>query len=78
MLRVTAGPSYSYDTHKLVRVNQDDPCVFENEHMSVKVNVKIKDFHGTVLRLVNSLTKPVDDRGNVWHLSKPIISRRGS
>jgi hypothetical protein len=48
MLRVTAGPSYNYDTHKLVKVNQDDPCVFENEHMSVKVNVKIKDFHGMI------------------------------
>jgi len=49
MLRVTAGPSYDAKTHKLVLVNEEEACSFENEFMSVSVKVRVKDFNGELL-----------------------------
>jgi len=49
MLRVTAGPSYDAKTHKLVLVNEEEACSFENEFMSVNVKVRVKDFNGELL-----------------------------
>jgi len=50
MLRVTAGPSYDAKTHKLVLVNEEEACSFENEFMSVSVKVRVKDFSGELLQ----------------------------
>lgn len=47
LLEVTAGPSYDLDTHRVVKVNEDEACAFGNDFMSVKVQVRIKDFAGT-------------------------------
>jgi len=49
LLEVTAGPSYDRATHQLVRVNEDTACAFENEFMSVKVHVRVKDFAGNAI-----------------------------
>lgn len=44
---MTAGPSLDIGTQKIVLVNTDEHCAFENEYMKVKVMVRIKDFQGT-------------------------------
>jgi len=49
MLRVTAGPSYDANTHKLVMVNGEEACSFESEFMSASVKVRVKDFNGKLL-----------------------------
>jgi hypothetical protein len=46
MLRVSAGPSYDTSTHKPVIVNGDTPTAFENEFMTVKVKVRIRNYNG--------------------------------
>lgn len=46
VLRVAAGPSYDASTHHPVYVNTDEPCVFENEFVRVKVKVRIRGYHG--------------------------------
>lgn len=45
-LRVTAGPSLDLYTHKVVLVNTDEPCAFENGFMKVKMKIRIKNFDG--------------------------------
>jgi hypothetical protein len=46
MLRVSAGPSYDTATHKPVIVNGNTPTAFENEFMTVKVKVRIRNYNG--------------------------------
>ncbi|KAF2435333.1 DUF1769-domain-containing protein [Tothia fuscella] len=46
MLRVSAGPSYDVSTHKPVIVNGDVPTAFENEYMTTKVKVRIRNYKG--------------------------------
>jgi hypothetical protein len=46
ILRVSAGPSYDTSTHKPVIVNGDTPTAFENEYMTTKVKVRIRNYKG--------------------------------
>jgi hypothetical protein len=46
LLRVSAGPSYDTSTHLPVIVNGDTPTAFENEFMTVKVKVRIRNYNG--------------------------------
>ena len=45
-LLVTAGPSYSTSTHKVVHVNTDTPTYIENDFMRCKIKVRIRGFRG--------------------------------
>lgn len=46
MLRVSAGPSYDYSTHKPVYVNSDDYCEVDNDFLTAKIKVRIRNYHG--------------------------------
>jgi len=45
-LMVSAGPSYDQSTHQVVRVNQDEPTVIENEYLTAKITVRVRGFRG--------------------------------
>lgn len=45
-LRVTAGPSYDLNTHKIVSVNADETLRIENEQAVAYVCVRIQDYTG--------------------------------
>lgn len=45
-LLVTAGPSYSTSTHKLVHVNTDTPTKIENDFLRAQIKVRIRGFRG--------------------------------
>lgn len=45
-LRVTAGPAYDVDTHKVVPVNCPETLTFETEHMIITLAVRLKNFTG--------------------------------
>jgi hypothetical protein len=42
ILKVTAGPEYDVNTHKIVPVNESTPISLESELMSVDLNVRIQ------------------------------------
>jgi hypothetical protein len=42
ILRVTAGPSYETDTHKVVNVNTAEPLHIESDLVDVDVNVRVQ------------------------------------
>lgn len=52
LLRVTAGPSYDARAHYVVDVNGKEPTSFESDAMSVQVRVRIKDYNGGLLSVV--------------------------
>lgn len=45
-LRVTAGPSYDTETHKLVYVNAPKTLTFESEHIIISIAVRLRKFTG--------------------------------
>lgn len=42
ILQVTAGTSYDTSTHKVVAVNTAEPLTLSNEHMDLKLNVRVQ------------------------------------
>ncbi|KAL1957283.1 hypothetical protein VTO42DRAFT_6189 [Malbranchea cinnamomea] len=55
-LRVAAGPSYDPLTHQEVVVNSEQPLLIENEHGTVRLNVRIQDYTG--LPAISPRTSP--------------------
>ncbi|WEW59670.1 hypothetical protein PRK78_005149 [Emydomyces testavorans] len=45
-LKVTAGPTYDPETHRIVPVNADETLTIETEHTTVKLCVRIRDYAG--------------------------------
>jgi hypothetical protein len=45
-LQVTAGPEYDPASHFTVPVNQDETLEFENDHASVSICVRVRNFRG--------------------------------
>jgi hypothetical protein len=46
LLRVTAGPDYDDSTHQIVPVNALEAVEIENEHVTVRLNVRIQGYKG--------------------------------
>ncbi|KAF1822026.1 DUF1769-domain-containing protein [Dissoconium aciculare CBS 342.82] len=45
-LLVTAGPAYDQKTHQIVRVNTNRVTTIENEFLTAKISVRVKDYRG--------------------------------
>lgn len=45
-LRVTAGPSYDLNTHKVVPVNAEETLRIENEQAVIYLCVRVQDYTG--------------------------------
>jgi hypothetical protein len=50
LLKVTAGPSY--DNQEQVLVNTSTPAKISTEHIDAHVHVRVKDFRGTKLPIL--------------------------
>ena len=46
LLRVTAGPGYDTATHQVVPVNAPESVEIENEHVTLRLNVRVQNYRG--------------------------------
>lgn len=45
-LLVTAGPTYNQKQHRVVPVNTDDPIIIDNDFITAKIVVRVRNFRG--------------------------------